>query len=143
MKEITVYECHDGTRFDSKLDALRYDILLSKCANIDKIIGKKVELEYGQYVQRNAETVKKQWRVFCNIVAEYIPDYAQIAKECGNGTRHRSHIGRVISDYNIKCLYSLYYRFECIDEQGREYQQPYFANGHQNEATKEVISCRR
>ena len=73
-----------------------------------------------------------------DMVAEYIPDYAQRAKECGNGTRHRSHIGRVISDYNINCLYSLYFRFECIDEQGREYQQPYFANGHQNEATREV-----
>ena len=140
MKKITIYECNDGTRFDSEKQALEYDVLLSKCNSINDVIGRKVELEYNQYVQRNAETVKKQWRVFCNIVAEYIPDYAQRAKECGNGTRHRSHIGRVISDYNIKCLYSLYFRFECIDEQGREYQQPYFANGHQNEATREVVS---
>ena len=65
--------------------------------------------------------------------------YDKMANECGNGTRHRSHIGRVINDYNIKCLYSLYFRFECIDEQGREYQQPYFANGHQSEATREVV----
>ena len=138
MKKIVIYQCDDGTRFDSEKQAAEYDILLSKCNNINDAIGRKVELEYDQYVQHNAETVKKQWRVFCNIVAEYMPDYAQRAKECGNGTRHRSHIGRVISDYNIKCLYSLYFRFECIDEQGREYQQPYFANGHQNEATREV-----
>ena len=138
MKKITIYECNDGTRFDSEKQALEYDVLLSICNSINDVIGRKVELEYNQYVQRNAETVKKQWRVFCNIVAEYIPDYAQRAKECGNGTRHRSHIGRVISDYNINCLYSLYFRFECIDGQGREYQQPYFANGHQNEATREV-----
>ena len=140
MKKITIYECNDGTRFDSEKQALEYDVLLSICNSINDVIGRKVELEYNQYVQRNAETVKKQWRVFCNIVAEYIPDYAQRAKECGNGTRHRSHIGRVISDYNINCLYSLYFRFECIDGQGREYQQPYFANGHQNEATMEVVS---
>ena len=140
MKKITIYECNDGTRFDSERQALEYDVLLSICNSINDVIGRKVELEYNQYVQRNAETVKKQWRVFCNIVAEYIPDYAQRAKECGNGTRHRSHIGRVISDYNINCLYSLYFRFECIDGQGREYQQPYFANGHQNEATMEVVS---
>lgn len=139
MKKITIYECNDGTRFDSEKQALEYDALLLKCDSINDIIGHKVELEYDQYVQRNAETVKKQWKVFCNIVAEYIPDYAQRAKECGDGTRHRSHIGRIIGDYNIKCLYSLYYRFECIDEQGREYQQPYFANGHQDEATREVI----
>ena len=140
MKKITIYECNDGTRFDSERQALEYDVLLSICNSINDVIGRKVELEYNQYVQRNAETVKKQWRVFCNIVAEYISDYAQRAKECGNGTRHRSHIGRVISDYNINCLYSLYFRFECIDEKGREYQQPYFANGHQNEATREVVS---
>lgn len=140
MKKTTIYECNDGTRFDSEKQALEYDALLSKCNSINDVIGHKVGLEYDQYVQRNAETVKKQWRVFCNIVAEYIPDCAQIAKECGNGTRHRSHIGRVIDDYNIKCLYNLYYRFECIDEQGREYQQPYFANGHQSEATREVCN---
>ena len=140
MKKITIYECNDGTRFDSEKQALEYDVLLSICNSINDVIGRKVEFEYNQYVQRNAETVKKQWRVFCNIVAEYIPDYAQRAKECGNGTRHRSHIGRVIGDYNIKCLCDLYFRFDCIDEQGREYQQPYFTNGHQHEATMEVVS---
>lgn len=139
MKKITIYECNDGTRFDSEKQAAEYDILLSKCNNINDAIGRKVELEYDQYVQHNAEAVKKQWRVFCNMVAVAIPDYSQIAKGCGNGKIHRSHIGRVIDDYNIKCLRSLYYRFECIDEQGREYQQPYFANGHQNAATREVM----
>jgi len=139
MKKITIYECNDGTRFDSEKQAAEYDILLSKCNNINDAIGRKVELEYDQYVQHNAEAVKKQWRVFCNIVAEAIPSYAKMARECGNGTRHRSHIGRIISDYNIKCLCDLYFRFECIDERGREYQQPYFANGHQDEATREVV----
>lgn len=139
MKKIVIYQCNDGTRFDSEKQAAEYDILLLKCNNINDAIGRKVELEYDQYVQHNAGAVKKQWRVFCNIVAEAIPFYDKMAWECGNGTRHRSHIGRVISDYNIKCLYDLYFRFECIDEQGREYQQPYFANGHQNEATREVI----
>lgn len=139
MKEITVYECHDGTRFDSKLDALRYDILLSKCANIDKIIGKKVELEYDQYVQRNVETVKKQWKVFCNIVDEIIPGFAEMAKEYDNRTRHRSHLEMALDGCGMNCLTNLYYRFKCIDEQGREYLQPYFANGRQNDATREVI----
>ena len=139
MKKITIYECNDGTRFDSEKQALEYDVLLSKCNSINDAIGREVKLEYDQYVHRNAETVKKQWREFCNIVAATITDYAQMANECGNGIRHRSHIGRIIGDYNIKCLCSLYYRFECIDEQGREYQQPYFANGHQNEATMEVF----
>lgn len=139
MKEISIYECIDGMRFDSREQALEYDVLLLKCSGIHSAIGLKVELEYDQYVQRNADTVKRRWMDFCNIVAEAIPSYAKMARECGNGTRHRSHIGRVISDCSIKCLCDLYYRFECIDNQGREYQQPYFANGHQNEATREVI----
>lgn len=138
MKKISIYECNDGTRFDSEKQAAEYDILLSKCNNINDAIGRKVELEYDQYVQRDVETVKKQWKAFCDIVAEAIPPYLGIARECGNGTMHRSHIGRVIGDYNIKCLCDLYFRFECVDNHGREYQQPYFANGHQNEAKREV-----
>lgn len=138
MKEITIYECVDGTRFDKKEDAMNYDVLLLKCSEVENSIGKKRELEYDQFIQRNAEAVKSAWIKFCDIVADAIPDWAKWAKECGAGTRHRTHIGRIISDYNIRCLCSLYFRFDCIDDNGREYQQPYFANGHQNEATKEV-----
>lgn len=50
MKKITIYECNDGTRFDSKKQALEYDVLLSKCNSINNVIGRKVELEYNQYV---------------------------------------------------------------------------------------------
>ena len=53
MKKITIYECNDGTRFDSEEQALGYDVLLSKCNSINDVIGRKVELEYNQYVQRN------------------------------------------------------------------------------------------
>lgn len=139
MKEISIYECNDGMRFDSREQALEYDVLLLKCSGIHSSIGRKVELQYNQYIQRDAEVVKKQWRVFCNIVADTIPSCAKIAKECGDGIRHRSHIGRIVSDYDIKCLNVLLWRFECIDEQGREYEQPYFANGHQDEACMEVV----
>ena len=56
MKKITIYECNDGTRFDSEEQALGYDVLLSKCNSINDVIGRKVELEYNQYVQRKSMT---------------------------------------------------------------------------------------
>lgn len=139
MKERTIYECSDGTRFDKKEDAMKYDSLLLKCSEVESLLGKARELEYDEFIQRDAESVKSAWVKFCGIVAAAIPAYATWAQECGAGTRHRTHIGRVISDFGIKCLWHLYFRFDCIDGDGREYQQPYFANGHQNEATKEVV----
>lgn len=139
MKEITIYECADGTRFDKKEDAMNYDVLLLKCSEVENSIGKKRELEEDQFIKRDAESVKSAWTKFCDIVAEAIPNYSGWAKECGAGIRHKSHLGRIISDSDIKCLRKLYFRFDCIDACGREYQQPYFANGHQNEATKEVV----
>lgn len=140
MKAILMYECADGTRFEKKENAQNYENLLTKCSEVENMLGPALELQYDEFIQRDPKSVKSAWIKFCDITADAIPDYSKMAKECGAGLRHSSHIGRVISDYNIRCLSNLYFRFSCIDENGREYQQPYFANGHENEATKEVKS---
>ena len=73
-----------------------------------------------------------------DIVSEAIPSYSKMAQECSEGIRHKSHIDRIISDYNIKCLNNLMFRFNCISfEDGKEFQQPYFIT-HQEEATIQV-----
>jgi hypothetical protein len=38
-----------------------------------------------------------------------------------------SYVGRLISDYNIGPLNSAWYRLQCIDKEGKEFGQPYFA----------------
>lgn len=144
MKEITIYQTKDGCRFDKKEEAANYETLCNKCNKIDSMltnIGRG--LEYNEYIQQKTRVVKQAFSDFLDIVAEAIPEYAIWSEQTKNGERHISHIGRVISNYNIRCLEKLYFRFSCISfDNGREFQQPYFVT-HQNEATKEVFKTQK
>lgn len=139
MKAIEIYETNDGSRFDKKEEAIKYEGLCDKCNSINLklgILGR--DLESNEYIQHDPEVIKNTFREFMGIVADSIPDYSNMAIECGNGERHMSHIYRVISDYNIKCLSNLMFRFYCIDfKNGKEFQQPYFTS-HQEKVTVRV-----
>lgn len=81
MKERTIYECSDGTRFDKKEDAMKYDSLLLKCSEVESLLGKARKLEYDEFIQRDAESVKSAWVKFCGIVAEAIPDEGNLKRK--------------------------------------------------------------
>ena len=136
MKKITVYECSDGTRFDSEAKAEKYDNLLSKLKDIEsKYLGKSPN--GNTYTkQHNLEDVHQYKLAICKAAAEYFPRYAKVFEECGIGTRHMSHAQYYIQDYNATALLQAFYRLECIDEKsGIEYEQPYYAT-HPEEWTK-------
>lgn len=136
MKTIIVYQTDDGCRFDKFEAAIKYEKLCKKCDEINnKFINIGRDLKYNEYIQQDIHKVNDLFKEFMNIVSEAIPSYSQMAQECSEGIRHKSHIYRIISDYNIKCLNTLMCRFECISfENGKEFQQPYFVT-HQEEAT--------
>lgn len=139
METITMYRCNDGSTFNEKAEAEKYEMLCAECARIEGMlvsIGRN--LNYDEYIQQDEQTVKSAFAQFMAVVAKAIPSYANMALQCGSLTRHISHIGRVIDDYGIRCLQRLYYRFYCIDfNNGREFQQPFFTN-HQDEAKTRV-----
>lgn len=139
MRAITIYQAEDGSRFNKKEDAIRYENLCHKCDEINRrFVNIDRELNSKEFIQQNPVIVKVLFAEFMNVVAEAIPYYAQWAKECGAGIRHISHILKVLCDYNINCLDKLMYRFWCIDfDSGRQFQQPYFVK-HQDEAPIEV-----
>lgn len=139
METITMYQCDDGSTFNNKEEAEKYDMLCEECAKIENMlvsIGR--ELHYDEYIQQDASTVRSAFTKFMEVVAREIPTYANVALQCASLTCHISYIGRVIDDFGIKCFRRLYYRFYCIDfNNGREFQQPYFMN-HQEEAITRV-----
>lgn len=137
MKEITIWECKDGTRFSTKEDAARYERLMDRCDAVNDIIGRKEELDYGEWVQRNPEDVRRAWRRFCGLVAESDPEHSDWAMECADGRRHRSWMATVVDNCGLMCLKYLHYRFECISEDGREYDQAFYAL-HPEKAGREV-----
>lgn len=139
MKTIIVYQTDDGCRFDKFEAAIKYEKLCNKCEEINnKFINIGHDLEYNEYIQQDIHKVNDLFKEFMNIVSEAIPSHSKMAQECSEGIRHKSHIYRIISDYNIKCLNILMCRFERISfENGKEFQQPYFVT-HQEEATIQV-----
>lgn len=138
MKKITIYQCEDGTRFDTEAEALKYESYIARAKKIEShLISIGRDLYYNEYIQQDPDALRKAKYDFLTLVAERIPEWKDWAIECRDGIRHISHIGRVIDDYGIKWMRHLYFRFACIDEDGREYQQPYYAN-HPEEATRRV-----
>lgn len=139
MKTIIVYQTDDGCRFDNFEKALAYEKLCKKCEKINNsLINIGRDLNHNEYLQQDINKVNDLFKEFMDIVSEAIPSYSKMAQECSEGIRHKSHIDRIISDYNIKCLNNLMFRFNCISfEDGKEFQQPYFIT-HQEEATIQV-----
>lgn len=138
MKKIEIYQCEDGTRFDKENEALEYESYAARAKEIEsRLVNIGRELNGNEYIQQDPAVVKKAKYDFLTLVAERLPEWKDWATQCRDGIRHISHIGRVISDYGIRWMRHLDFRLSCIDESGREYQQPYYKN-HPEEATKRV-----
>ena len=136
MKKIIVYESY-GKRFDKKEDAMAYENLCELVHNIMSELAPRTNYVDNGYAfnRHDPQTVKKCFRKFCEVCAEAIPSFANWFIQTAENTRHISHIGRILSDYDrdFPILNKTYFRFFCIDfEKGFEFQQPYYVK-HQEE----------
>ena len=55
-------------------------------------------------------------------------DHKWIQQTIEDESVHPSYVGRLIDDYNIRPLNKAWFRFMCVDNQNREWGQPYYAN---------------
>lgn len=142
MKEITIYECEDGSRFDDKWKAERYDEILEKTKKIMAPIGDAVTEMYSAK-QRNKAAVERAVLEFMHLCAWCIPDWKETFEEVENiDDAHCSIIGRVLSDYRNewKCLAKAFFRFSCISDVSYiEYEQPYWTS-HEDEYQQELLN---
>lgn len=59
MKAIEIYETNDGSRFDKKEEAIKYEELCDQCNSINLklgILGR--DLESNEYIQHDPEVIK-------------------------------------------------------------------------------------
>ena len=136
-----VYEVN-GKRFDDPQEALAYEKLCEKIESImSRLAGRKKEIESGlAYNKHDVEILKQCFKDFCEVCANTIPSFEKWFIQVGNGERHISHIGRILSDYSsdYPILQKTLFRFECISfENGYEFQQPYYVT-HQEEFFKDM-----
>lgn len=141
MKEITIYECEDGSRFDIKEKAERYDEVLEKIKQIMTPIGEPVTESYSAK-QRDKDAVETTIKDLMNLCAWCIPDWSDIFGRVNElEDIQRYIVGRVLGDYSNdwKCLWKAYFRLSCISPTSYiEYEQPYWTS-HEDEYQEELL----
>lgn len=88
------------------------------------LMNKSYGYKATPYIQHIPEEVEKAQKEFLEICSQVLnTDYYT------KGKVHRQGIvGRYLDDCGIKELYQTWGRFRCIDEEYREWTQPYYAN---------------
>ena len=135
IKEVTIYETNDGSQFDTRKEAEKYESLYEKCEKIMSQLHPHVD---DGAVQQDVKLVKKAFNEFMDLCGEAIPYYEKTFICVKGGNIHPSWAQRVISDYGIDCLSNASFRFSCTNmTSGIEYEQPYFVN-HEDEWDREI-----
>lgn len=145
MKEITIYECEDGSRFDIKEKAERYDEVLEKIKQIMTPIGEPVTESYSAK-QREKDAVETAVKDFMQLCAWCIPDWKETFEKVDNlEDAQRYIVGRVLSDYRNEweCLDKAFFRFSCISDVSYiEYEQPYWTK-HEDEYKERLMKIKK
>jgi len=129
MQLIAKYQAKDGREFSDESSCAKHEQLLDKVEYIlDRYLGRKqhpsVESNKG-YFQHEASSVKAAWKETIELARPLFKSF-----NWANASSEEIHpmgvIGRIIDDSNSP-IGKLHYRFMCIDDKYREWQQPYFA----------------
>ena len=138
IREIVVYEEDDGSCFNQKYDADKYDALYNKVEQLLIPLGNYPR--YNERILHLHSTVKSFKYAICMLAADYFDNsYRYIFEECAQGSRHISHAERYVDDSNVRCLVKAFNRLACMSEDGFEYEQPYYSL-HPSEFNGETIS---
>ena len=112
MKEITMYQTRDGSRFESKVAAASHEQRLNEVDAAESPLGPKWQDEDCKFANGHG--------------------YIQHSATAVSGVR--AHLKRITNNAHPRVLddggdpaYRLFQRLACIDETNREWGQPYFA----------------
>ena len=124
--ETTVkYISEDGSVFRSEVEYRNYEEAYIQASNImsrlfPKPIDDDCSFSNGHgYIQQYPEIVKLARKEFDKLAVSL-------------GKREKNNTSYFLSVVYPGRLYNLYYRFECIDELGREFGQIYYRNNPQD-----------
>lgn len=130
MKIIQQYQSEDGKIFNNEQECEKYEVILAKVNKIlsDMPCGEKIDrFTNGRgYIQHSADVVQSLKESIVELANEYF-------NPKDNYKYFNYYLSRCIDDSNMKCLSKMSYKIMCIDEDNREWGQPYFA-AHPNEA---------
>lgn len=144
IKEKTIYIV-GNTRFDNYADAAKYSDI---CDDINKLMSclkpRTKNVEDGlEYVSHNIVTVNSVFTRFIGICKLVFPQFADkfYKRDC---TINKIYVEMILSDArgDYPILWDAMRRFNCIDREGREFQQPYYAK-HPVEGIRDIEERRK
>lgn len=133
METITKFKAIDGTEFTSETECLKYELLIKRVDEIMSLLPptpKDDGCSFANgdgYIKHEKTELRNAQVKLLEICKEYI-DHKWIQQSIDDETVHCSWVGRLLGDYGIKPLNNAWYRFSCVDNQSREWGQPYYAN---------------
>lgn len=134
VKEITKYQADDGREFKTKEDCLAHELLCDKVAGIVSNLPDKPENDGcsfangGGYLQHEKHALVSAKKALLSLANEISP-HKWFVQSIEDDTAHSSWAGRIIDDSEkLAPINKAWYRIMCVDEQFREWGQPYFAN---------------
>lgn len=142
IKTITQYKTSDGKVFPTKKSAEKYEKTNKRIIAIEKkYLGgprhQKVDDNEGYY-QHDKKKLKEGWVKTVDIFRPSLKNYVTWWNDDASKISPMGFLGRLASDSGMPEAH-LVGRFGCIDADGREFQQPYFAmNGAEPGNNKRV-----
>lgn len=130
MREIVSYEARDGQVFLTRTSCLAYERELDTADRILSMLKPKPDLPSGTYIQQDVDAV---WNARKAVVcASKLSDSDKAkatpyldSRTLPNGSMLCRYLDDVMG--NNSPLVKVWWRLECCDAQGRDWQQPYFA----------------
>lgn len=133
MKAITKFVANDGSEHLTESAARERELL---CAEVAEIVGLLLprpeasgcDFENGRmgYIQQDPATVSRV-RLSLLKLAQRFSDFRWLQEAIDGGDKvHPSYPGRIIDECCPRPVSQAWYRFMCIDNDAREWGQPYY-----------------
>lgn len=123
VKQITQFKAEDGRVFDTVEAAENWERITNKANSIVSMFPNNDHLSSGDFYQLPTQLITSgRHKLADALVGLADPDAIH---DFRNGV-HGSIVGRLLNDGDSP-FYRVWHLFECIDEDGRLFNQPYFA----------------
>ncbi len=133
MKAVVKYQANDGSLFDDEATASSHDKFLAALKTLEATLpplpqNDGCSFANGDgYIQHDSATVRAYKQAILRLAAERKLGF-KFAEWVDHPDDVHPHgvVGRILSDGD-RHLYKAWYRMMCMDDQLREWGQPYFA----------------